>query len=162
MKALRIVFLDIDGVLLTGRYSFRAGQPGGAKRPADPEAVSALNQILSQTGAVIVVSSTWRLDYTLAEMTDALRRWGVAGLVLDQTPEAAGAVRGEEIRAWLAHTAETGRFVIDSYVILVDEDEDGSSDRLVQTRFEEGLTMDHAQRAIELLTGGRCDCHDKC
>lgn len=50
---MKIVFLDIDGVLLTQRYSFRAGNKTGPNRPADLEAVAALNRITDTTGASI-------------------------------------------------------------------------------------------------------------
>src|SRR5687767_10572458 len=57
-RLMKIVFLDIDGVLNT-RRSCHAQR--GRPRPFDVDAISALNRVLRQTGARVVMSSTWRI-----------------------------------------------------------------------------------------------------
>jgi hypothetical protein len=61
----KIVFLDFDGVLMN-RSALRARRLDPQRRPvADPEAVAALNYIVRASEAQIVVTSTWREEYSL-------------------------------------------------------------------------------------------------
>jgi DNA-binding LacI/PurR family transcriptional regulator len=145
---MKIIFLDFDGVLVN-RAALRARRLDPQRRPAaDPEAVAALNHIVHAAGAQIVVTSTWREEYSLAELRELLTHWGVTGAVIDQTPVAG--TRGEEIQAWLAtHPAE--RFVILDDVA----DMDPLRAHLVQTETEAGLTMREAEMAIARLNPPR-------
>jgi hypothetical protein len=176
---MKIVFLDFDGVLVSLR-SLKARKPHHKnpatedewiKHKADREAVAALNYLLEQTGAKIVVSSSWRRTKTpLESMRKVLGLWGVAGEVLGVTPYSAtekkivnddgeevtlylGRERGHEIQAWLDDWNRACRTYIESFIILDDEaDMVHLEDRLVQSDFEQGFTQDLAQRAIALLS----------
>ena len=64
---LRLVFLDIDGVLLPFGSGSQAGEAGATQDPAEctdgrfPDScLAALARILRETGAKVVLSSTWR------------------------------------------------------------------------------------------------------
>lgn len=62
---LKIIFLDFDGVMDTAYYDHvlnRAGLPGNDKYGVvfDPDCVKNLGYIVEQTGADIVVSSSWK------------------------------------------------------------------------------------------------------
>jgi hypothetical protein len=159
---MKVIFLDIDGVLVN-LASFGLPESGsGSRSRAHPDCVTALNAITDATGAVIVVSSVWRIG-GLARIKDILREWGVTGKVLSITPDlchqkdshlvVGGVCRGDEIQRWLDDYAES-RGPVESFVIL-----DDASDmrhllpRLVQSRFETGLTPELARRAVELLGG---------
>ncbi len=157
-----VVFLDIDGVLnnrlhllgLVGlcRSDFRL--------MIDPEKVELLNMILRATGAVIVVSSSWRHGRSLDELRMILADRGLRGDVIDVTPDASvlkgpaphgGWMRGHEIEAWLdAHPTHSEFVVLDD-----DDDMAGVQDHLIQTSFDDGLTLEHVEQAIKVL-GGRC------
>ena len=87
----RIIFLDIDGVL-NGLSTTTYAQPD-TMMPGergftgmDPIMVASLNRVLRETGAVIVVSSTWRLGQTAQSMQAILGSWGVECQVLGVTP----------------------------------------------------------------------------
>ena len=60
---MRIVFLDFDGVLNSHAY-FNARtekfEDVGEAGELDPTAVERLNRIIDATGALVVVSSSWR------------------------------------------------------------------------------------------------------
>jgi hypothetical protein len=150
---MKVVFLDIDGVLVT-YGSLRRSASGSHAKP-DRGCVVALNSVLQRTGAKIVVSSTWRLA-GLASIRQTLNEWGVRGEVIGITPNLTrklGAVfvstkRGDEISLWLASHPDVDRFVI----LDDDSDMNGLSDRLVKTNFTEGLTGEHAHRAIAMLS----------
>lgn len=61
---LKLVFLDIDGVLRTGRS---ITNNNGKARPFDPEAIYNLNKIIKETNCKIVLSSLWRYVYNLEQ-----------------------------------------------------------------------------------------------
>lgn len=149
---MKVIFLDIDGVLVTSRT---LKERFGLRSIANPSCVAALNHITDSTGAKIVISSAWRFC-GLEEMKLILSYWGITGDVISVTPDLTRKVlgvysavpRSHEIREWMYK--ETA--VLDNWVILDDGgDLDGYLNRLVQTEFEEGLTMAQAEEAINLL-----------
>ena len=77
---MRVVFLDIDGVLLplpqNGEYDPDLG--------ASKEAMANLNLLVQVTKAEVVVSSSWREERTVAELEALLHSWGVQGDSLGQ------------------------------------------------------------------------------
>jgi hypothetical protein len=154
---IRIIFLDIDGVLINNASFKPPLKIEGVRVAAHPDCVAALNRILVETNAMIVVSSSWRLDCnsSTVEMREILSQWGIAGAVIGCTPilqSSFGSVRprGEEILKWIKEDGE--RFEIESFVILDDDDDMiHLRDRLVQTEFGRGLTMEHAERAIAMF-----------
>lgn len=148
-----IIFLDMDGVLVT-RESIKAGKKLGTSAKLHQPCVSALNWLTDQTGAKIVVSSTWRFS-GLEFMQQRLRESGVTGEVIDTTPKmlrevgklVIAARRGHEIGDWLLRHPEVKSFVI------LDDDDDmaGLKGHLVQSTMEDGLTMELAKRALTVL-----------
>jgi hypothetical protein len=141
--SLRVIFLDIDGVLVNQRSLAHAS---GMRAKADAGCVAVLNHIVARTNASIVVSSTWRMG-GLHFVKKTLRLWGVSGRVIDRTPQLRSVERGEEIAAWLSDVTD-----IESFVILDDDDDMlHLSGNLVQTEFAKGLTVQDAERAIAIL-----------
>lgn len=132
-----VIFLDVDGVLITGRPNW--------KTPHKP-AIDALNKLLADTNAAIVVSSCWRIGRTVAELDKLLLSWGVAGEVVGRTG-GMGTQRGYEIGAFLTASPEITRYVI------LDDDSDmaGLIGKLVQTNAETGLTMADVERAKVII-----------
>ena len=64
---MKFLFLDIDGVLNTGRYQeslIGDGLPFTDNDGAlfDPIAIENLHYIINETSAKIVLTSTWRMD----------------------------------------------------------------------------------------------------
>lgn len=145
-----LLFLDFDGVLVTFH------KPSGRLAKPNVDCVAQLNRITDETGARIVVSSSWRIDSMPKYVVDKLKEWNVSGDVIGQTPwierhnghYLEHADRGTEIMAWLvAHDKVYGPIVI-----LDDESDMGPLlPHLVQTTFEGGLTRHLAQRAIDHL-----------
>lgn len=157
-----IVFLDIDGVLNTGR-SMRAN--GGRSRPFDREAVVALNTILEETDATIVLSSTWRHQRTDLELEELFVCEGLpprcirgatsrlTRSIVDGRPSMfwTSLPRGSEIRMWLDdHPGEWCYVVIDDDLEIL-RSGDLDYDRLLLTDYETGLTVDGALLVIEKL-----------
>jgi hypothetical protein len=156
----RVIFLDFDGVLNSHAWmradSKRAEREGTGVMGLDPSAVSRLNWIVRETGAVVVVSSSWRYGRSVEELKGILERVGFYGVVLDKTAdwsrdESRGIYveqeRGDEIASWLH-----GRPEVESFVVL-DDDSDMTAvqDRHVKTSFAGGLLDEHVERAIQML-----------
>jgi hypothetical protein len=163
---MKIIFLDFDGVLNTASWLRRQaadwmsspkGKPYEKEREIDPSAVARLNQITEKTGAKIVVSSSWREDYSLEELRTLLRGKGCTGDIIGVTPDLSarskGGIwmapsRGRAIQTWLEQntTSETSFIIIDDASVKPKK-------RLVRTNLKSGLQDSHVKQAIALLTG---------
>ena len=89
---LKILFLDIDGVVNTSHTKERHGPFIGI----DPDLASKIVSIQKLTGCKIVLSSTWRLD---EESIKEVERH--IGELYSMTPHLPKEIRGEEIQIWL-------------------------------------------------------------
>lgn len=101
-----VIFLDIDGCLRTHKsdteWSLIINEPIPFKvfdRKFSNKAVSNINYIYSITNCKLVISSTWRCNYTLEELRNIFRNNGIYAPIIDKT--IIGLNRGEEIEQWL-------------------------------------------------------------
>ncbi len=156
------IFIDIDGVLNRFEKLTDPGIPNHKWDPETlglfgitleifPELVEKLNAITDATGALLVLSSSWRKGYLAdyADVVTKLKDAGVKAFITGRTPWGDGMkCRGEEIQRWVAeHTDE-----IESFIILDDFADMGPVlDRLIQTDHDVGLTDEHVKRAIKML-----------
>jgi FMN phosphatase YigB (HAD superfamily) len=150
MKKIKLIFLDIDGVLI----NHESCMDRTFRNKPHPKCVAALNRLLELSGAWIIVSSSWRLGRTRIELCALLNEWGVTpGHVLDRTGQTSlGDRRGDEIREWLKACNDRGRYEIESFIILDDEtDMLEFLPRLVKTSMDGGLTDAHVDLALEML-----------
>lgn len=158
------IFLDFDGVIVTRESSKLGDYMDGAHRQIDAVLVRRLQGICDATGAVVVISSTWRLGRHGAIIPRWLRAKGLTAEVIGNTPQihatdaGTGAYcsspRGAEILAWLWTAARAGRDV-SRYVILDDEPDAGFGHpgRFVQCGLDDGLTEAAADEAVRMLKG---------
>lgn len=119
-----IIFLDVDGVLCTPR-SFALSRL--LRRPMDrqlfdPGALFWLRRLVKETGAGVVLSSSWREELYLDEpvcraaVENLCRALEANATPITDTTPLLPADKGEEIAAWLAvHPCE-------SYAVLDDRD----------------------------------------
>ncbi len=165
---MKLIFLDIDGVL--NNYEWFGRMYAGNVDPylvrreiLDRVSVGVLNHIIKQTGAKVVISSSWRFGRTVEDMRAILGKNGFVGEVVGMTttdPEAVHRVldswgeriqRGHEIQAWMGVQAMKG-MKIDSYVVIDDDgDMAGVEDHLVQLKHDTGLQMEHVPEIIRIL-----------
>ena len=142
----RVVFLDFDGVLVpipaNGEYDEDA-------KPS-AEAIKNLNIVTQLAGAAVVVSSSWRLLSTVAQLTKVLRSWGYTGQVRDKTPANLGYDRGAEVAEWLSKHPD-----VSTFVILDDDPTDFQelAKNLVLVKPDVGLQFHDAVEAIRILNG---------
>ena len=150
---MRYLFLDIDGPLNTGRNDFL--DPDRYGHHFDDAAVRNLRRNVEETGAKIVVSSSWR-HMGLERIRDIWERWGLPGDMVGCTPGVWGSdrvfsSRGEEIRQWLTENGDSD----DVYAILDDMDDNEAleeqKDLWLKINPHTGISIDDAEKAIALL-----------
>jgi len=116
-----LIFLDIDGVLNSARYLAAHTDGEGvvivdgafdATAHVDPECVERLNRLVADTGASVVLSSSWRISFGMEKTQSSLAARGFAYQLADSTPRILGEPRHTEIRAYLSNYAEWPPFVI--------------------------------------------------
>lgn len=172
----RFIFLDIDGVLNTIRYSNYlidndCDDTDEDGHLFDPEAVDNLALILNSVPDVkLVISSSWRfkgwkwmnnlwakrkLPSTIFSMTPGLEK---VLFYTDISQQGSYSVfpygtRGLEISEWLRINASNNPLLY-KYVIIDDDNSDFlliQKDHLIQTDPRYGITKEIAVRIIELL-----------
>jgi hypothetical protein len=145
---MRVLFLDVDGVL--NRVGFHPSSSLGLRSWLEPELARRLSEVVQAIGAVIVLSSDWRIGRTLDVLRDELRAGGIDAELIGATPELPGQPRCREIAAWMA--AE--RVGPDAVVIVDDQYDMGPlGPRFVRTRPLTGLDEAAAQAIVALFTG---------
>lgn len=144
----KIIFLDVDGVLntpkLIGKFGFDF---------IDDVLVALVARIVRETGAGIVLSSTWRIEDKNREMVvRALSRHGLE--IFDCTPviersggwvEGSWVRRHEEIGAWIRNNT------VEKFAIIDDLDDAAIEGSFFQTDEDVGLTVEIAERVIKHL-----------
>ncbi len=154
-----ILFMDIDGPLITAPYSAFLQERG--HRPEDqfdPLSVAALNRIYDETGASIVVSSMHRESLSKGSMSAWFERQGVKAPIYSMTGRG-GSFRGTQIAHWLKrHTrrleaegrADQLRFAI------VDDDSDMGSliGNLVRVSYCKGIAKPEEELIKHLILNG--------
>lgn len=143
---MKIIFLDIDGVLVGPKQLKIAS---GIRAPFCRESVRWLAKLVSETGAKIVITSTWRFNYIdhhsfQKEVFDKKNTFLEA---FDYTPKLMKE-RGTEIWQWLEQHLQVGQ-----YVILDDEPMHIANLRKcqVQTNFENLFGKEHYEKALSIL-----------
>jgi hypothetical protein len=142
----RILFLDIDGVL--NRTGFHPGESVGLRSWIEPELARRLCGVIEATAAGVVLASDWRRGRELQDLREELAAAGVACSLLGTTP-VLGQVRWREIEAWMAEH----HVGLESMVIVDDAYDMGPlAPRFVRTSPLNGLDED-AARSIRQLFG---------
>lgn len=152
--AMKIIFLDIDGVLNSFKYdSERKPEDGNI----DATRLPLLKRLVDYTGAKIVLTSTWRKfwerdqESIIYEAGKEINRiFASAGLeIFDKTPVLGR--RKDEIFAWIKQNKEVEVFcIIDDICFGWDE----LAPFLVNTnpRIGRGLEEKHIEKSISILT----------
>ena len=153
-----IIFLDIDGVLNSWDWwARRKNEPPPEELMGvvdlDPLACQRLQRICAQTGAQLVISSTWRMHHTTPGLQELFARRGLVAPIIGRTPcldrqgyefeEPWNRIgRGLEIQWWLQNFLPSDEAVCDQRFAIIDDDGDMGDLRgkLVQTRMATGLT----------------------
>jgi hypothetical protein len=136
---MKVIFLDIDGVLNSD------STPNPRKFPyiVDTRLLARFQELVSKTGARVVLSSTWRVD-PVGRLAAKLYEVPFD----DICPDAPDAPRCEEIQSWLRQHPEATR-----YAVLDDDDDCLDELPLFQPSSKTGLTEEIAHGIEEFLAG---------
>lgn len=152
MESIKVIFLDVDGVLNSGQTVRRTtnGYLFVGRRQ-----MRNLRRIVEETGAKVVLSSDWRynrddpkMNGDYLELRRELLKYGIQ--IYDFTPELPSAHRGAEIDEWLKN--HNG---VSDFVILDDRsDIEPNEDHWVRTTMVRGLGKPETEEAIRILRDG--------
>ena len=162
---MKIIFLDFDGVL--NHQAFYIKRHAAGKSNEDhpysefcPEAMENLNDLIEQTGAKIVVSSTWRKGETVESLRNLLNTVGFKGEIIGKTPDLRNLgdsiFRGNEIHKWMSDNRDLLGRELHKYreYVILDDDSDmlywQRNNFILVDRFV-GLTQGVVYRAEQIL-----------
>lgn len=154
---MKVIFLDIDGVLNESDYRKEMMSKGHISVVLQQEQLVLLKRIVDATEASIVLTSSWRKFWRNNECVDSAGQIIVKALdehdlfIIDKTPIIRAGSRSNEVEAWLKNKP-----YVSQYVIL--DDNDYSWSRKLRTHWIQcpaatGLTTHLAERAIDVLNG---------
>jgi hypothetical protein len=159
----KIIFLDIDGVMALG-WVKKINTKWGEIYRFDSKSVKTLNEILDETSAEIVLSSDWKKQHTLEEMREIFEWNGVkkgpiaftinSPLYGDaQTNEWLAGARAFEIKEYVERHGLTTWVAIDDLKIHQSGFSDFFEGHFVFCgRYLEGVKQtNHKEKIIEIL-----------
>ncbi len=145
---MKVIFLDVDGVLNNDATSTRTKQ--GAEF-VDDFLIERLKRLIDETDAAVVMSSSWRYgrnckshNADFNELIEKLKSHDID--IEDYTPELHITDKSMEIDEYLQGHPE-----VENFVILDDDRMELHSDHHVRTLNRYGLTDEKVEEAIEIL-----------
>ena len=146
----KLIFLDIDGVLNSSNYTLSqyADQKNEYRDPVqslDSNALKLLKMVVAETKADIVISSTWRKEFTIPELKTIFAEAGWPDIpVIGYTPATIKNFRGEEVAQFLDLFTQDND--LDGFVIIDDSSDYYIGDDLdASFRFNQPLVLTDAR-----------------
>lgn len=151
---MKIVFLDIDGVMNHRNYMVRSRMHN--LQEFCPVAVRNLREIIKKTGAKIVVSSTWRKGGWM-ELKRIMSCYDLDTYLFGMTPVFEEQIRGNEIEYYIhRYQIHHKDDPIESFVILDDDKDMGDLlIYLIHCKEYIGLTDERREEAILRLNANQ-------
>lgn len=166
---MKYIFLDVDGVLNSDIYMSsdqyfaecesleiipegRQVMEKAHHLHIDPAAMKLLNVLVERSEAKVILSSTWRIKYSLVEMNMMFQKRGATFQIADVTPaKMSYRPRGHDVSEYLSSMKRNGE-VPEAFVILDDIDAFSNlKNHFVQTSEDEGLTQEDVAQALKIL-----------
>ena len=142
-RILKVLFLDIDGVL--NNAGTKPESPQGLRDWLDEGNVRVLRRLVEETGAVVVLSSSWRLTNSIVDVAALLKIQ-----IIGTTPSLGRAGREQEILEWLRVPPTE----VESWIAIDDGWLDLEENRFYRVSQVSGLTdQDAAEIARRLRQG---------
>ncbi len=112
---MKVIFLDVDGVLNSDKFF----DNNIDNSYIDEKTVRLVKKAVEETGAKVVVSSSFRYKRSFGKVQEILLR---NGIIFDKTPFLDNE-RGKEIKQWIAENSEelNDGLEIEDYVVLDDD-----------------------------------------
>ena len=135
---MKVIFLDIDGVLNTN-----------SDREISNDKLKLLSELVSKTGADVVLSSSWRYGWNQPEKNQPGTRFYNLKQLLKDNDIVIKDTIGLDLTKSIQIKNYLSTNVINNYVVLDDEPIDTTN--LVQTDGDVGLTQSDCQKATQFL-----------
>ena len=160
---MKVIFLDIDGVLNSDEYFDRIKDLNlhGIQSQIDIEKIKLLKKAIDETGANVVLTSSWRYTKNAQSLKELLLEYNIH---TDSTPFLQNE-RGLEIKKWLENNPN-----LENYIILDDEIFDSYDEGLMKNlvkissengiSFGKGLQPKDIQEIIQRLGKKRQQCEE--
>ena len=145
---MKVIFLDIDGVLCTEK-SYLAYGSKGMMFEWDDLACRFLKTICEKSNTKIVISSTWRCGVeNQKHLHQQLQKYGLEEhLHEDKYTKDFSNIRGKEIEDWLKRNGHEEYVILDDCEIMLPE----QLPYFIKTDYFEGLMFADYQKVIEIL-----------
>lgn len=152
---MKLLFLDVDGVLNSTKFSNELTNDKLEKYKSlsfpldsfDYRAIELVNYIIDNTDSKLVISSDWRFD---DELEPCLKYHGLKYDIYGKTPYDKHYRRNIEIETFILNEKNN----VESYCIIDDIDDwfnDEQLKHMIKTSISEGLTKELADNAIKIL-----------
>ncbi len=158
---MKVLFLDIDGVLNSQEFL-----QNNKSEPIDRRNVRVIKNVIDKTGAVIVMSSAWRLWFDDNMMPieghsqylyDILSEFDIE--IFAKTPDFSteeirskktfSHVKAKEILAWLNENQSIDKYAVIDDLDLINEEVNA---HLVRINGQVGITEEDAMRVIDMIS----------
>ena len=156
---MKVIFLDIDGVLnaFNKNSKSRCGEYSGI----DKARVKLLSSLVAETGAILVLTSTWKYHWTSPYSSTNLydtylnRHLKNKGnlYITDKTREANLAQRGMGIKEYLSRHPEVDGWVVLDDEIFDDYQRRGIFPHLICINSKYGIQEEDVAAAVKILNG---------
>jgi hypothetical protein len=150
------LLLDIDGVMVPAQSWKRPEFLQDGFPVFSYQATQALQKIINQTGATLILTTSHKSSYSITEWKDIFRLRGIDVIDIDRLPaNDLNLNRREEILNWYNSADYT-----DEQIVIIDDDKslnalpDDLKQHLVLTSSMIGLTDAMAEDAISILEAG--------
>jgi hypothetical protein len=166
--AIKIIFLDMDGVLCNPRACLAYSNTGGGYSYLDPVACMLVRRLCESTGAKLVISSAWRILHDRLSMEAILDAacpnlgrhmvqdsvyWCTSRFVPDTALYCTSTDRGREVMDWVT----TAPYSVSNFVVLDDmADVSPVMDNLVRCDLYDGMGWQQYHDAEKLLMACFC------
>lgn len=156
MEILKIIFLDIDGVLVTFE-TIKESKKSGILHPQSfsSKGVELLNNLVSETNSKIVISSSWRRIHSLDFIREHFKKQGFlfSDRIIGVTPKIGD--RGIEILQWLE---DNKNLILNydgySYIVIDDDTQDIlpyiQKENFIKTSMNGGFQEEHLKSALNV------------
>lgn len=154
-KSMNVIFLDFDGVMATTSYNMylvsnncpECDEDGRVM--FDPKCIANLQRIITETGADVVVTSSWKYIDSYGDLLKMWKQRDMPGFMIDVTPNVSKH-RGTEIERWINDCdVDCNYVIIDD--LCAENFNENQQDKIVFVNPLYGLDKDAANRAIAIL-----------
>lgn len=144
---MKILFLDIDGVLNSEEWFSGTDSTPGQQGKLDPRACTLLEQAIQQTGCQLVLSSSWRSSMSAQDVETLLHARGVHSAKVVGLTGPDFRTRDAAILLWVEENGITEWAAIDDNTLP----QVAALERAVKTEYDKGMEPGHVEALVQIL-----------